>query len=58
MLFSLEKRNNMSFVKFVFYFLQDFILEVQIMVCPKSVYHCHNRSEIPLALVVTTKADW
>ena len=57
MLFAFEKRKNISFVRFVFNFLQDFILHVQNMMCTISVYHCHNRPVIPPALVVTTKAE-
>ena len=37
----------MSFLTFVFYYLTDFILGAQIMMCPKSLYGAHNQSEIP-----------
>ena len=42
-LFAFEKQ-NMSFVKFMFYFLTDFILGVQTMMFPKLVYRSHKFS--------------
>ena len=44
--FAFEKQINMSVVKSVFYFLTDFILGPQIMICPKLVHRRHNWPEI------------
>ena len=45
--FAFEKQNNI-FVKLVFDFLTDFILGTQTMMCPRSVYCCHNRPKYSL----------
>ena len=41
--FAFEKQINISFVNSAFYFLTDFILKAQIMMCPKSLYHSHSQ---------------
>ena len=48
--FEFRKKNNMSFVKSVYYFLIDFILGAQYMIYPKLLCPSHNQHEIPPAL--------